>query len=94
MIVKRKQGAGFHLLVVIPVQETYEISPTIRAACERRITSHPEPPEPDLEAATCDRNVLPRWTAKSLARYTQAFILAKATGRVAVAANSLGHLRR
>jgi len=89
----------FTLLVGTLVQETYEISPTIRAACERRITSHPEPPEPDLEAATCDRNVLPGWTAKSLALHTQAivqgaFILAKATDRAAVTVNSLGHLRR
>jgi len=71
MIVKRKQGAGFHLLVgTLVQQETYEISPTIRAACERRITCHAETLEPELEAAMRDRNMLPKWTAKSLALHT------------------------
>jgi TetR/AcrR family transcriptional regulator, transcriptional repressor for nem operon len=41
----------------------------------------------------------PEWTAKSLALHTQAvlqgaFILAKATGGAAIAADSIDHLRR
>ena len=46
-----------------------------------------------------ERNMAPDWTAKSLALHTQAviqgaFILAKATGGAAIAAESIDHLCR
>lgn len=89
----------FTCLVGTMVQETYETAPNIRAACERSITAHAEPLEADIEAAMRARRMTPEWTAASLALHTQAviqgaFILAKATGGAAIAADSLDHLRR
>lgn len=89
----------FTCLVGTMVQETYETAPTIRAACERSITSHAETLEADIEAAMCARNLTSGWSAKSLALHTQAviqgaFILAKATGDAAIAADNIAHLRR
>lgn len=81
------------------VQETFETSPAIRDACDRSISGHAETLEADIEAAMRDRNVSPEWTAKSLALHTQAvlqgaFILAKAKGGAAIAADSIDHLTR
>jgi TetR/AcrR family transcriptional repressor of nem operon len=89
----------FTCLVGTMVQETYETSPTIRAACERSITGHAETLAADIEAAMRVRNLTPGWSARSLALHTQAviqgaFILAKATGGAAIAADSIDHLRR
>ena len=89
----------FTCLVGTMVQEAYESAPTIRAACERSITGHAETLEADIEAALRDRHMTPEWSAKSLALHTQAviqgaFILAKATGGAAIAADSIDHLRR
>jgi len=88
----------FTCFVGTMVQETYETSPAIRAACERSITGHAETLEADIEAAMNVRNLRPEWTARSLALHTQAvlqgaFILAKATGEVGVAVHTLDHLR-
>jgi TetR/AcrR family transcriptional repressor of nem operon len=89
----------FTCLVGTMVQETYETAPAIRDACARSITGHAATLEADIAAALRDRNMAPDWTAKSLALHTQAviqgaFILAKATGGAAVAADSIDHLRR
>jgi TetR/AcrR family transcriptional repressor of nem operon len=89
----------FTCLVGTMVQETYATSPAIREACERCITCHASTLEVDIEAAMRARNMTPDWTAESLALHTQAviqgaFVLAKATGRVEVAADSIDHLRR
>jgi TetR/AcrR family transcriptional repressor of nem operon len=89
----------FTCLVGTMVQETYETSPAIRAACERSITGHAATLEADIEAAIRERHLAPAWTARSLALHTQAvlqgaFILAKATGGAAIAADSIDHLRR
>jgi TetR/AcrR family transcriptional regulator, transcriptional repressor for nem operon len=86
-------------LVGTMVQETYQTAPAIRAACERSITGHAATLEADIEAAMRDRGLTPDWTAKSLALHTQAvlqgaFILAKATGDVGIAADSVDHLHR
>jgi len=86
-------------LVGTMVQETYETTPAIRAACERSITGHAATLEPEIEAALREWNMTPEWTAKSLALHTQAvlqgaFILAKATGGAAIAVDSIEHLRR
>ena len=89
----------FTCLVGTMVQETYETAPAIREACERSITGHAGTLEADIEAAMCERNMAPDWTAKSLALHTQAviqgaFILAKATGGAEIAADSISHLHR
>ena len=81
------------------VQETYATDPQIRAACESSICGHVRTLEADIEAAMRKYRVTEEVTAASLARHTQcviqgAFILAKATGSAAVAAESIDHLRR
>jgi len=89
----------FTCLVGTMVQETYETTPAIREACERSISGHASKLEADIEAAMRARNMTPDWTAQSLALHTQAvlqgaFILAKAKGGAAIAADSIDHLRR
>ena len=89
----------FTCLVGTMVQETYETSPAIRDACERSISGHAATLEADIEAAMRDRDMSPEWTARSLALHTQAvlqgaFILSKAKGGAAVAADSIDHLTR
>lgn len=89
----------FTCLVGTMVQETYETTPAIRAACDRSISGHAATLEADIEAAMRDRNMSPAWTARSLALHTQAvlqgaFILAKAKGGAAIAADSVDHLTR
>lgn len=89
----------FTCLVGTMVQETYQTAPEIREACERSITGHAETLEADIEAAMTARGLTAGWTANSLALHTQAviqggFILAKATGSAALAADSIDHLIR
>ncbi len=91
--------AEFTCLVGTMVQETHEASPAIRDACGRCIFDHASVVETDIAAAMARHGVVAGWTARSLARHTQAvlqgaFILAKAGGGAAVAADSLDHLRR
>jgi TetR/AcrR family transcriptional repressor of nem operon len=81
------------------VQEAYQTHPDLGAACERSISGHARTLEADIRAAMRDHNVAGGWTAESLALHTQAviqgsFILAKAKGSAAAAAESLDHLRR
>lgn len=89
----------FSCLVGTMVQEAYETSPAIRDACARSIFGHAATLEADIDAAMRERGLRGEWTAKSLALHTQAvlqgaFILAKATGGAAVAADSIDHLTR
>ncbi|MDO8288116.1 MAG: TetR/AcrR family transcriptional regulator [Parvibaculum sp.] len=89
----------FSCLVGTMVQEVYETSPSIREACARSICGHAATLEADIDAAMRARGVRGDWTAKSLALHTQAvlqgaFILAKARGGAAVAAESIDHLTR
>ena len=81
------------------VQEVYGTHPEISAACARSIVGHARTLESDIREAMRKYRVRGDWTANSLALHTQAviqgaFILAKATSRADVAANSLEHLRR
>jgi TetR/AcrR family transcriptional regulator, transcriptional repressor for nem operon len=81
------------------VQETYATNPQLRAACESSICGHSKTLEADIEEAMRKYRVTEEVTAGGLARHTQcviqgAFILAKATGSVAVAEESVDHLRR
>jgi TetR/AcrR family transcriptional repressor of nem operon len=73
--------------------------PAIRDACNRSISEHAATLVPDIEEAIRERDMLPDWTAESLALYTQAtlqgaFILAKAKHNREVAAATIDHLRR
>jgi len=89
----------FTCLVGTMVQEAYETVPAIRDACDRSISGHAATLEADIQAIIDSRGLSPDWTAKSLALHTQAvlqgaFILAKAKGGAAAAADSIDHLRR
>ena len=81
------------------VQETYDSSPAIRAACDAAISDHAALIEVDIIAAMRERNMEPEWTARSLAFHTQAvlqgaFVLAKAKGGPEIAVESVEHLKR
>jgi TetR/AcrR family transcriptional regulator, transcriptional repressor for nem operon len=89
----------FTCLVGTMVQETFESSPAIRAACEASISGHAARIETDIAEAMRQRGLCAEWTAKSLALHTQvvlqgAFILAKAKDDAKIAAASIDHLRR
>jgi TetR/AcrR family transcriptional repressor of nem operon len=91
--------AEFTCLVGTMVQETFESSPSIRAACEASISGHAEKIETDIAEAMRQRGLRTQWTARSLALHTQAvlqgaFILAKAKDDAKIAAASIDHLRR
>lgn len=90
--------AEYTCLVGTMVQESYASSPAIRDACARSIFGHAETLEADIALAMA-RHGVGGFTAASLAQHTQAvlqgaFILAKARDDVAVAAESVAHLRR
>ncbi len=81
------------------VQEAYRTHADVSAACERSISTHAKTLEADIRAAMREHGVRGAWTPESLALHIQAviqggFILAKAKGSAAVAAESLDHLRR
>jgi TetR/AcrR family transcriptional repressor of nem operon len=89
----------FTCLVGTMVQEVYETCPSIRKACDASISGHAAKLEADIKAAIERHRIRPKWTARSLALHTQAvlqgaFILAKAKGNAAVAAETIDHLRR
>jgi TetR/AcrR family transcriptional regulator, transcriptional repressor for nem operon len=89
----------FTCLVGTMVQEVYETNPAIREACEASILGHAAKLEADVAAAIELHRTPAGVTARSLALHTQAvlqgaFILAKAKGDAAVAAESIDHLRR
>lgn len=86
-------------LVGTMTQETYAAEPEIRDACARSIFGHADTLEADFAEAVERYGVSPPHGPASLARHSQAviqgaFILAKASGDVAIAAESLDHLRR
>jgi TetR/AcrR family transcriptional regulator, transcriptional repressor for nem operon len=89
----------FTCLVGTMVQEVYDTHPAIRLACDKSISDHAATLEADIAECMRQYNVTGNWTAASLALYTQAaiqgaFILAKAKGGPAVAADCIDHLRR
>lgn len=80
------------------IQEAYRTHPDVSAACERNISDHAKTLEADIRAAMREHGVQGTWTPQSLALHIQAviqggFILAKAKGGAAVAAEGLDHLR-
>jgi TetR/AcrR family transcriptional repressor of nem operon len=91
--------AEFTCLVGTMVQETFESSPKIRAACEASISGHAAKIETDIAEAMRQHGIRAQWTARSLALHTQAvlqgaFILAKAKDDAKIAAASIDHLHR
>ena len=91
--------AEFTCLVGTMVQETYVTHPDVRDACATSIIGHAMTLEADIAEAMRRYRPEGDWTARSLALHTQAviqgaFILAKATGDVQVADDSIRHLRR
>jgi TetR/AcrR family transcriptional regulator, transcriptional repressor for nem operon len=81
------------------VQETYQTHPEVSVAASGTISGHAKTFEADIRAAMRQHNVSGGWTAESLALHFQAviqgsFILAKAKGSAAAAAESLEHLKR
>jgi TetR/AcrR family transcriptional repressor of nem operon len=90
--------ADYTCLVGTMVQEMYDTSPEIRAACAASISGHAARIESDIAEAVKLYRIRAAWTAESLALHTQAvlqgaFILAKAKGGAAIAAASIDHLR-
>lgn len=89
----------FTCLVGTMVQEAFETEPAIREACDRCICGHADTLARDIADAMAVHGIEADWTAESLALHTQAvlqgaFVLAKARGGPAVAADSIAHLRR
>ncbi len=87
----------FTCLVGTMVQEIYSSHPGINQACYHSIASHAENLEADIWEAKKLYAPNADWTVKSLALHTQAvlqgsFILAKASGDVKLAAESVDHL--
>lgn len=81
------------------VQESYQSSDAIRAACNASIADHAATLEADIAAAAAHCGMLREVSPASLALHTQAvlqgaFILAKASGGTSVAVESTAHLKR
>ncbi|MDF3075152.1 MAG: Transcriptional regulator [Alphaproteobacteria bacterium] len=81
------------------VQEAYETHPELAAACAASISRHASTLQADIETAIETCGIAEAWSAESLALHMQAvlqgaFVLAKAQGGAAVAADSIDHLRR
>src|SRR5690606_38202272 len=79
------------------VQEAYAAYPKLQEACRTSIFGHAETYEEYIEEAKAMYAPQASWTARSLALHIQgtiqgAFILAKASGDVSVATESLEHL--
>jgi TetR/AcrR family transcriptional repressor of nem operon len=80
------------------IQESYATHPQLRDACARGMSENVAFLTPIISAAMRKHKIKSSWTAASLAQHTQAvlqgaFILAKAEGQAAVAAESVAHLR-
>ncbi len=80
-------------------QEVYDSNPAIRDACSAGIIRHADDVAVMIRAAKARHAPLATWSAESLAVHTQAviqgaFVIAKAKNDVALAADSIRHLRR
>lgn len=87
----------FTCLVGTMVQEVYTSHPKINQACFNSISNHAKAVEKDIEEAKKLHAPKASWTSSSLALHTQAvlqgaFILAKASGDVKLAEESIDHL--
>jgi TetR/AcrR family transcriptional repressor of nem operon len=89
----------FTCFVGTMVQETYNSSAAIRAACDASITAYAERLAEDIEVAIKKYDIVNGVTAIGLAFHIQAvlqgaFILAKGKGNPDIARDSVAHLRR
>lgn len=87
----------FTCLVGTMVQEIYSSNPEITQACYESIFGHADSLKNDIEEAKKLYAKKGKWTSESLALHTQAvlqgaFILAKASGDVKIASQSVDHL--
>ncbi len=95
----RGEVCDFTCLAGTMLQEVHTSHEAIRRACAASITDHAATLEADIAAAMAEHGVRHEFTPRSLALHTQAvlqgaFILAKAEGGPAVAAESVDHLKR
>jgi TetR/AcrR family transcriptional repressor of nem operon len=95
----RGDFSEFTCLLGTMVGETYVTHPAIREACDRHIRLHVDDVAQDVGAAKQAYAPDAPWAAQSMALFAQAviqgaFILAKAHGDAAVAADCLTHLHR
>lgn len=86
-------------LVGTMVQESYQSSDAIRAACDASISGHAATLEADIAEAIEKYGIAEKVDAASLALHTQAvlqgaFILAKARGDSSIARDATVHLKR
>lgn len=89
----------FTCFVGTMVQEAYNTSDPIRAACNASITAYAERLAEDIQPAIDRYGIRPGITALGLAYHTQAvlqgaFIMAKAKGDPSIARDSVNHLKR
>lgn len=89
----------FTCLLGTMVQEAYDTHAAIRVACDTYIGAHVAEIAKDIAAAKARYAPAAKWSAESLALYTQAvlqgaFVLAKAKGGPEVARDCVAHLRR
>lgn len=89
----------FTCLVGTMVQETYDSNPEIKEACYESIFGHADSLKNDISLARELYAKKSKWTPESLALHTQAviqgaFILAKASGDVKMASQSIDHLEK
>ena len=95
----RGELPDFTCLLGTMVQETYATHPAIREACDTHIREHAATVAHDIALAKEQHAPDAPWSAESMGLFTQAvlqgaFVLAKAHGDPAVAADCLTHLRR
>lgn len=95
----KREIPEFTCLFGTMVQEVYETHPEICKVCGAGIVGHAKTIEADIAAAMKMHRIRSKWTAASLALYTQAvlqgaIILAKATGNAQIAESNIDHLRR
>ena len=81
------------------VQETYQTHPAIRKACDGHISDHAREVAKDIAQARRRYAPHAKWSAESLALFTQAviqgaFVLAKARHGTEIAVECLEHLQR
>jgi TetR/AcrR family transcriptional repressor of nem operon len=91
--------ADFTCLLGTIVQETWDSHPALREACRAGIELHAGTLVRDIAEAQSKYAPGTHWSPQSLALFTQAalqgaFVLAKARGDAAAAADAVSHLRR
>ena len=91
--------ADYTCLLGTLVQETYDSHPALRDACRAGIEAHAGTLVQDIAAARTAHAPTSAWSPESVALFTQAalqgaFVLAKAQGGPAIAADAVAHLRR